>query len=357
LDLSGLGLPLVALVFVAAAVAIWIAGLFLSRATDALDDRLHLGQALGGAVLLAVAGTLPELAITVSAALNDNLPMAAGNLIGGIAMQTLVLVICDFAVRGLRPLSYRAAALVPVIEAIVVVIVVAVMLMGTLLPESATLVGSISPASIGIVIVWFIGLMVLNRMRNSEAWRVNDESDGEPAVTENSAKDKPADPNRPFADASLAKIVGVFGAASLVTLVAGVLLERSGDSIATSLGVNGVLFGATVLAAASALPEISTGIAAVRLGDYQLAMGDIFGGNSFQLTLFLIADILAGQPALPQAGAANAWLGVMGIAMTMVYASAILLRPKRRYARLGLDSILVVVIYIIGMIGFVLVAT
>ena len=47
---------------------------------------------------------------------------------------------------------------------------------------------------------------------------------------------------------------------------------------------------------ATALPEISSGIAAVRLGDHQLAVGDILGGNSFQLTLFLLADILAGTP-------------------------------------------------------------
>ena len=111
------------------------------------------------------------------------------------------------------------------------------------------------------------------------------------------------------------------------------------------------------LAAASALPEISTGIAAIRLGADQLAVGDIFGGNAFQLSLFLVADILAGQPALPQAGASNAWLGVLGILMTLVYAASIILRPKRRYARLGLDSIVVVAVYVVGMIGFVVIAT
>jgi cation:H+ antiporter len=221
------------------------------------------------------------------------------------------------------------------------------------LPESATLVGSISPASIGIFAVWLGGLFVLNRLKSTQAWKTSDDPDDDEAADE---ADKSAG-DRPYAGASLAKVVGIFAAASVVTLIAGVVLERTGDSIANSLGVNGVLFGATILAAASALPEISTGIAAVRLGDYQLAMGDIFGGNSFQLSLFLVADILAGQPALPQAGAANAWLGVLGIAMTTVYAGSILLRPKRRYARLGADSILVVVIYIVGMIGFVSVAT
>ena len=55
-----------------------------------------------------------------------------------------------------------------------------------------------------------------------------------------------------------------------------------------------MIFGATVLASATALPEISSGIAAVRLGDNALAIGDIFGGNSFQVCLFLLADLIAG---------------------------------------------------------------
>jgi Ca2+/Na+ antiporter len=43
-----------------------------------------------------------------------------------------------------------------------------------------------------------------------------------------------------------------------VTLAAGVALEQSGDTLASHFGVNGVIFGATILATASALPEISS---------------------------------------------------------------------------------------------------
>ena len=85
-----------------------------------------------------------------------------------------------------------------------------------------------------------------------------------------------------------------------MTLAAGIVLER--DRRARSpghLGVSGVVFGATFLAAATALPEVSTGIASVRLGDYQLAVSDIFGGNAFLPVLFLLAE-----PALRHGGAA-----------------------------------------------------
>ena len=46
-------------IFVASAVVIWIAGIQLSDYTDVLAERLHLGEALGGLILLAVATNLP----------------------------------------------------------------------------------------------------------------------------------------------------------------------------------------------------------------------------------------------------------------------------------------------------------
>ena len=79
----------------------WYAGIKLSDTTDVLATRLHLGEALGGLILLAIATNLPEIAITVSAALAGNLGIAIGNILGGIAIQTVVLVALD-AVRRPR---------------------------------------------------------------------------------------------------------------------------------------------------------------------------------------------------------------------------------------------------------------
>src|SRR3954447_23358600 len=105
------------LIFTASAATIWIAGISLSDNTDVLADRLHLGQALGGLILLAVATNLPEIAITYSAAASGQLDVAVSNILGGIAIQRGVLVALDpFGVRERPPPTYQAAGLTLVIE-------------------------------------------------------------------------------------------------------------------------------------------------------------------------------------------------------------------------------------------------
>ncbi|HET8607192.1 MAG TPA: hypothetical protein VFL66_09200 [Gaiellaceae bacterium] len=345
--MASLGLPLLALVFLAGAVATWIAGVALSKATDALDARLGLGEELGGLLLLAIAGSLPELAITVSAAAQGNLGLAAGNLIGGIAIQTMVLVICD-AVVGERPLTFLVGALTPVLEGLLVMIVVSGVLMGALLKPSTSIGGVVSPASLAICAVWLVGIYVINRARKDPRWQV--EMPGSRRGRRSRREPHPEQPH-PFASRSTGRVALYFAAASVVTLVAGVALEQSGDALAGRLGIGGVIFGATVLAAASALPEISSGVAAVRLGDHALAIGDIFGGNAFQVCLFLLADLVAGTPVLPAAGDINAWLGALGIALTAVYGFGVIGRPSRSHARLGPDSLLALAVFGLGVAG------
>jgi cation:H+ antiporter len=346
-----LATPWLVLVFAIGAGVTWRAGVNLSKTTDVLDVRFNLGEELGGILLLAIAGTLPELAITVSAAAQGDLSLAAGNLIGGIAVQTMVLAVCDVTAGRERPLTFLVGALTPVLEGLLVVLVVVGVLMGSLLPRSTAIGGVVSPASLWIVLVWLGGVAVVNYVRKNPRWSVS-----MPGSSPGRHSRRMPHPRavHPYADSSTARVVTYFTAACTVTLIAGVALELSGETLAARAGVSGVIFGATVLATATALPEISSGIAAVRLGDNALAIGDIFGGNSFQVCLFLVADLIAGSPVLPTAGRLNGWLGTLGVALTAVYAMGIIVRPGRCLARLGPDSIFAIVVFVIGIIGLTL---
>jgi cation:H+ antiporter len=354
--MSDLGTPALLAIFLAAALATWVAGVNLAKATDLLDDRYGLGEALGGMILLSVAGSLPELAITISAAVAGNLGLAAGNLIGGVAMQTFVLVIADRFVRGDRPLSTAAGSLVPALEGLLVIAVVCVTVMSAVLPSSAS-IGPLGVGAIGIVVIWVVGIVTLNRTRTrSDLTLVAADGGGGPPAAVTPAGEGPAAADPSEGSGGGGRPILLFAGASVVTLVAGVVLERTGDQLADNWGMNGVLFGATFLAAATALPEISTGITGVRLGRYTLVFGDMFGGNAFQLTLFLVADLVAGQPVLPAEGKANAWIGCVGLLMTAVFVSGIVLRPQRRHLGLGLDSWVALLVYALGIWGLVVVS-
>jgi cation:H+ antiporter len=341
-----------ALVFVACAVTIWVAGIYLSNYTDVLADRLHLGAALGGLILLAVATNLPEIAITYTAAASGHLDIAVSNILGGIAIQTVVLAALDgFGMRERRPLTYQAASLTLVIEGAVVLAVLVAVVMGTQLPT--TLIRyRLTPDVVAITLIWVAGLLLTQRSGRDLPWSNSGEapdSQAQPRGHSKVARAREAERR----GVSTAKAAAVFLAAALATLVAGAMAEKSGTAAADRVGLSGVVFGATVLALATALPELSTGLTAVRQGDYKLAFGDIFGGNAFLPVLFLLAVVVSGKAVLPNAHAADIYLTGLGALLTVIYILGLLFRPAKEHARLGPDSIAVIVVYLVGIAGLI----
>jgi cation:H+ antiporter len=352
---DSLALPIMVLIFAGAAAFVWIAGKRLSDTTDVLSSRLGLGEALGGLILLAIVTNLPEIAITVSASLSKELGVAVGNILGGIAIQTVVLVVLDaFGVRGDKSLTYRAASLSLVLEGVLVIAVLTVAVMASQLPSSFT-VWRIDPGGLLIAVLWIAGIWLIAKARAGLPWHEEGVAPGgqkEPRGHSRAKKEQKAASK----GVGTGRAAVVFSVAAVVTLVAGVLLEQSGEAIARDVGMSGVLFGSTFLAAATALPEVSTGITSVRMGDYQLAVSDIFGGNAFLPVLFLLASLLSGVAVLPQAHDTDIYLTGLGILLTAVYINGLIFRPGRRILHMGIDSLAVLILYLIGVAGLVAVA-
>ena len=352
--LQGLSLPVLLGLFAAAAAAVWYAGIKLSDTTDILASRFGLGEALGGLILLAFATNLPEIAITASAAWGGDLGIAIGNILGGIAIQTVVLVVLDaFGVRGPVPLSYRAASLVLVLEGTLVIAVLIVAIAASRLSPSLILF-RIAPGGALIALLWAGGLWLIGRARHGLPWHEGgDAPDSQAKPHGGSQTDK--DHAARERGESTTRTALVFAVGAVVTLVAGVVLEDAGEGIAKDIGMSGVLFGATVLAAATSLPEVSTGLASVKLEDYQLAVSDIFGGNAFLPVLFLVATLISGRAALPQARDTDIYLAGLGILLTTFYVYGLIFRPKWRILRMGPDSLAVLLLYALGIAGLLFV--
>lgn len=343
--------PVLLALFILSAGIVWYAGVHLSDTTDVLSERFGLGSALGGLILLAVATNLPELAITVSAALSHDLDVAVGNILGGIAVQTVVLVVLDIAGDHRAPLTYRAASLLLMLEGTLVVALLAIVVMGTQLPRDLT-VARVEPAAVLITVVWVVGLLLLKRAGEGLPWHEGGDAPGTQPEPRGHSKAK-KEQRATSSGVGTRRAAAVFGAAAAATLVGGVLLERSGEEYFGRVGMSGVLFGATVLATMTALPEISSGLASVRLGDDQLAISDIFGGNAFLPVLFLLASPLSGRPALPAAHRSDIYLTALGALLTLVFITGLIFRPRSRRLRMGVDSRAVLLLYALGIVGLV----
>ena len=119
--------------------------------------------------------------------------------------------------------------------------------------------------------MWIVGIYLIGKARTNLPWH-------QLGVLPNSQKEKRGHSKIKKYDLAIKKgtsiqvVIFIFALCSLVTLVAGMGLEVTGEAIAKQIGMTGVLFGATILAAATSLPEVTTGLTSVKLEDYQMAM-------------------------------------------------------------------------------------
>jgi cation:H+ antiporter len=355
MNFATLSLPLLLGIFMIAALAIWIAGIKLSNTTDILAVRFGFGEAMGGLIILAIVTNLPEIAIVTGAALQNKMEIAVGNILGGIAIQTVVLVVLDiFGLGKANSLTYKAASLVLVLEGCLVTAVLSLVIAGHELPAKAIFL-RITPPGLLIFIFWVTGIILIAKARTKLPWIANFVVPGGQKEKHGHSRRK-KDEQAKLKRMRTAKIVTIFIISSIVTLAAGLALERSGDAIAGHIGMQGVLFGATILAAATALPEISTGLAAIKLKDYQMAVSDIFGGNAFLPVLFLFAELFSGQAILPTAQKTDIYLTGLAMLLTIVYVWGLLFRPRYQILRMGVDSFIVLTLYIIGIAGLFIIA-
>lgn len=78
-----------------------------------------------------------------------------------------------------------------------------------------------------------------------------------------------------------------------VTGVAGTMLSRYGDVIGSKTGLSGNWIGLVLMATITSLPELSTGVSAVTIGDApNIAAGDVLGSCVFNLVLLALLDMM-----------------------------------------------------------------
>jgi cation:H+ antiporter len=328
-------------VFAMCALVVWISGARLAYLADTLSDRFKLAKSLVGLVLLSLATSLPEVATTLSAAIQQSRDLVLNNLFGGIALQTAILAMSDFWARG--PITNYPRKANHALEATLLVFLLGLTLVVVNLGETVVIAG-VGLGSV-IVAVGYIGaIWLLRRYDDSSDWVPVDLPDPDPL---------------PFpAPSSLAGwknsglIWQVAGACSAI-LVFGVFLVLFAERIADQSGLGAGFIGVTLLAAATSLPELSTSIAAVRIGAYTMAISNIFGSNLIMLVLVFPADILfRAGPILQNTSRSISLALAFGLVVTAIFLIGLIVRRKPKVGALGLDSIVVLWVFLLSLAAY-----
>lgn len=331
-------LPVLIAIFAGSSVVVWQAGTRLSRACDALAGKTRLGQAFLGALLLGGATSLPEIVTTATAATVGAADLAVSNVMGGIAMQVAILAMADLALGG-GAISGRPKHPDALLQGALLVLVLAVAVAGMIVGDRLVLGFGVCTAAVLLLVIG--GLYLIEQYEKDRSWEPVEEG-GEPR--------RPRRSKDGLHDASLAKIALYIGGAAGTILVAGYALTRSGEEIASQIGLTEAFAGAVLIAIATSLPEVSTTFEAVRIGKPLLAFAGIFGTNLFDAAMLFVADLVfAGPPVLDAVSSAAPFAGLLAIACTAIYLVGLVERSEIRLGRGGIDSIAVVIAYGLGL--------
>ncbi len=132
----------------------------------------------------------------------------------------------------------------------------------------------------------------------------------------------------------------------MVVAAAGHFVARAGIALVDQGGISETAAGALLTAIATSLPELVTAIAAVRSGALRLAVGDILGGNCFDVLFVSAADVGYRSGSILHAASPPTYLVATCILLTAILMLGLLHREKHGIANIGFESFSVLVLYL-----------
>lgn len=251
---------------------------------------------------------------------------------GGIAAQTAFLGLADI-VYPKANLEHAAASAANLSQGTLLITLLALPLMAISTPQ-VTLIG-IHPVSFVIPVAYVFGLRLISSARETPMWS--------PTKTKETYLDEGEADERD--KSSMTSLWMRFGFYALTIGVAGYVVARSGIAIAQQTGISESVVGGLFTAVSTSLPELVTSIAAVRQGALTLAVGDIIGGNSFDVLFIAFADIAYRQGSIYHAlTQSQSFIIALTILMTGILLLGLLRREKHGIGNIGFESFSILLI-------------
>jgi cation:H+ antiporter len=323
--------------FALSAVVIIVSGTKLSRYGDQIAEHSGLGRLWIGVVLLAAATSLPEMLTAVSAVLIDAPDLAVGDLLGAGLGNMLTLALVDLAHRTKR--VWQQTALEQTLIASLAVVMTGLAGLLIVARETSSLF-HIGIGTVAIAVMYVFGMRVVFRQ---ESMRRRSEQLERVVEKVEAALDRRS-------HAPLKRAAWGFAAGTLGILIAAPLLAQSAMEIAEITGISTTFIGTSLVGIVTSLPELVTTFAAVRLGAFDLAVGNLFGSNAFNMAILFIADMAYWKgPLLAAVEPAHAVTALVGIVLMSVGNMGLIYRAEKRFLLIEPDSALMILGYVLGM--------
>lgn len=317
------------IIFLVTAAIVVVAAIKLAQYGDIISVRTGLGGLVVGTVFLAGATSLPELLASISAFATGEPNLAAGNFLGSNMVNIVLLALID-ALHYQVPLLRRAAishALTATLGMILMLLAVIFIILrldigiGWLGLDSAFLLGA-----------YFAGLALIRRQLNTQ------QSAAEPMAPE---------PGFP----TLRRGVIGFALSALVLIVVVPFLVNSATDIAEITGLGTTFVGTALLSIVTSLPELIAALGAVRIGAYDLAVGNLFGSSVFNMFGLALSDLFyTDGRLLSNIDESFVLVGLFALLMTGLALFGNLSRVERKIGFIELDAFVIIALYLVAML-------
>ncbi len=245
------------------------AGLFVDGSA-ALAKNFRVPGLIIGLTIVAVGTSAPELAVSITAAVQGANEIALSNVVGSNIFNLLcVLGLCAV----IHPVSAETKVLkrdfpISILSTILVFAaagagsVFSGRLWKTGMDANAGSVGQITGILLVVLLLGYIVYLVMDAKKHPEA-------------------------ESPSGKQPLWKCMLLMASGLILIIAGGQIVVYSAKEIARFLGMTETLIGLTIVAVGTSLPELVTSVIAARKGETGLAVGNVIGSNIFNLLFIL----------------------------------------------------------------------
>ncbi|MGD9316683.1 MAG: hypothetical protein PVG56_07610 [Anaerolineae bacterium] len=316
------------LTFFGSSIILVIAAIKLAQYGDVIAVRTRLGGMFIGVLLLAGATSLPEMLTMINSFRAQTPGLAAGNMFGSNMFNMLLLAILDLLNQQARIL--RRVAMTHALTAALGSAMIGLSVF-FILGDIRLKIGWMGADSLVLILVYVAGIRLIQT--NGQA----------SATTVEVPAGKPVMP--------LWRALLGFAMATGVLVVITPWLVRSSNEIAEITGLGAGFIGTTLLATVTSLPETVAVVAAARIGAYDMAVGNLFGSNVFNMFALGVADLFYTPGRfLGAIDPAFALVAMLGLLLTNMALIGNIARVERRLTFVEADALLIMLLYFGGML-------